>query len=212
MSSDAARASGIYCGENPIAGLVASNVKSKNEMRDIQGTFVNRSCDWTKTERELLKSEFHTFQGKQGVSFFHSCVRVAAMLPNKLVSDVAQRVLWLRKNVSRHVTAGYATPNDITSANQLLFELNSTGENAAQVHTNAHLRKLLDANTQLLRLLEGNLAGKIGERQVTLQKVFNNLLAVDGTLQVGPSAFVNMPRIPVRLNTTLARSTIFVQN
>ena len=212
MASTAVRTRGIGGGESQVARCAVSDMTSKSHTYETAISFASHSCDWTRTESKLLKSEFHKFRGKSGTSFLQSCIRVAAMLPNKRVSDVAQRILWLRKTASQRVFTGCTTPNNISRCSQLCSELQSLGVDASPVEINANVQKLLTTNNQLLARLEGDSNVRFKDKQNALHTIYSNLLAIDSTFQVRHSALANLPRIPVRVNTDLARRTLFVQN
>jgi len=160
-------------------------------------------CTWTAGESEFLKKELSKFEGKNGISYLQVCVSIAAMLPNKLVRDVAQRVQLLRIfDYVRLSNECKDSPNIIQKlAEDCRYVIgHDEGEFKTPVQLSRDMRELLAANSGLFALLEIAGCTNLKEHQLILNKIFRNLLEMEAVFKVQYPAFNHMPCLPVRLS------------
>jgi hypothetical protein len=117
------------------------------------------------------------------LSHLQVCLSIAALLPNKLAFDVANRIRWL--------TVSSQTP---------FREFKKIGI----FESEKDLLTCLEFNDKLLALLENSASEHVFEDTVSnLKKIYSNTFAIGEALSFKCSGLDSMPQLPVQIYAVL---------
>jgi hypothetical protein len=175
------------------------------------------STSWSKAETLTLLWELNRFAGggNPDVPYTTKCLKIAAMLPNKLTRDVANRIRQLdeaprlesAKSLPLLLPTGESQRFNRENARGISQYFNDHGNCKLQNYQSR--RDLFTMNDELILNAEKLLAaGHAEQSKETLAKILCNLLQMNLTLQRRGSMYTKMPRMPVEVDARVANLVV----
>lgn len=176
--------------------------------------------EWSPSEQSILNENLVKFANES--SSMSKYVKIAALLPDKTVRDVALRCHWLSKNEDakrKSEELAAKSHND-----QKAFY--KQGHSAVPMYTaplppmetddgisfeaiGGTTGKLLEVNSQAILKIRANLAASQAQENTDLLvQVRDNIYAILNGMMSMPGIMSQMPPLPVKLNSELADSIL----
>ncbi|GAQ80168.1 hypothetical protein KFL_000480090 [Klebsormidium nitens] len=185
------------------------------------------AVEWTAEEQKLLEEGLTRFPGDK-YSNIVRCIKIAAMLADKTVRDVAMRCRWMsKKEIGKR-------RKDEQQQSQTKKSKESKKDKPGDMHRplaparppvpimapppmpplddkippiGGPTGQLLDENVRMVNQIRQNLANcKIQENNELLVKFRDNITTIINGMTSMPGILSSMPPLPVKLNTPLADS------
>ncbi|MBI20463.1 MAG: hypothetical protein CMB73_07825 [Euryarchaeota archaeon] len=167
----------------------------------------NPDTHWSEEEMRVLSRELWRFTTDSTAYHVSKCVKIAALLPEKLTRDVAQqihRLLTQTATVSKHKTH----PSECRHAPGDVFEEGVTyvdRTKCTSIRAGRSPSQIFTENDELLCSVENaNIERQIDEKD-SLLHVLDNLVVVDSIIRRSSTVGREMPRIPVRVDAELVK-------
>ncbi|KAK9997331.1 hypothetical protein SO802_022017 [Lithocarpus litseifolius] len=165
------------------------------------------SLDWTSEEQAILDDGLAKFPSESNIIRY---AKIAMLLQNKTVRDVALRCRWMTERVndpSAKPSHFAARPNVPPYAPPMIPVDNDDGISFKAI--GGPTGELLEQNAQALNQISANLqALQIPENINLLCQTRDNIHKIMNDLNDTPEVMKQMPPLPVKLNEELANSIL----
>ncbi|XP_075661952.1 uncharacterized protein LOC142631625 isoform X3 [Castanea sativa] len=169
------------------------------------------SLDWTSDEQAILDDGLAKFPSESNIIRY---AKIAMLLQNKTVRDVALRCRWMTERVndpSAKPSHFAARPNVPPYAPPMIPVDNDDGISFKAI--GGPTGELLEQNAQALNQISANLqALQIPENINLLCQTRDNIHKIMNDLNDTPEVMKQMPPLPVKLNEELANSILPPRN
>jgi len=196
----------------------AANLRSALNASNSQSSF---TIDWSSEEQKVLEESLNRIPGEK-----HSLeryIRIAALLPEKGVRDVALRIRWMskkengkrrkpvedsaaiKKNGNRR-EKGAEKPSIFSMHSPLGMPygmgmnhgIDMDGRNSGGANVGGVTGKLLEQNVAVINTIRHNLSGgKIHENTELIMRFRDNVTSILNSFTVMPGVMSHMPPLPV---------------
>ncbi|KAM0875778.1 hypothetical protein ACQ4PT_036595 [Festuca glaucescens] len=174
------------------------------------------AVEWSYPELQMLNDGLHKYTSVPGIMKY---IKIAAMLPEKTVRDVAMRCQWMaeKQNTRRWRTEEHYVGRKIKDRKDKMVESSlRTMNRPVQIDTRGSsftaasdidraMLNILEENAQLLNQIEANILTSQAQNNIDLfhrtRRNINDLLQ---SMSQIPGIMSKMPRLPVSVNDKLA--------
>jgi len=174
------------------------------------------AVEWSYPELQMLNDGLHKYASVPGIMKY---IKIAAMLPEKTVRDVAMRCHWMaeKQNTRRRRTEEHHVGRKIKDRKDKMAESSlRTTNHPVQTYTRCSsfpaasdidraMLNILEENAQLLNQIEANILTSQAQNNIDLfHRTRRNIDDLLQSMSQIPGIMSKMPRLPVSVDEKLA--------